>query len=94
MAITSDHDVNSIVDGFQTVAPATAVTDGVVTEGVPGVNPSQHVVGFRGETPLRIGEDTKEGKLLNLIGPGKQQVGTYARIRATSSVASGPVVVG
>ena len=60
MAIASDHDMNSIVDGFQTVAPAAAVADGVVAECGPGVHPGQQVVGTRGDIRLPIAKDTME----------------------------------
>ena len=47
MAISSDINVNTIVDSFQTVAGATAVVRSVVAECRPGVHTGQEVVRLR-----------------------------------------------
>jgi hypothetical protein len=44
MPITSNGDVNAIVNGFETVTDASSIADRVVTEGRPGGDSGQHIV--------------------------------------------------
>jgi len=47
-------DVNTIVNTFETVTGTSAIPDGMIAEGRPVVNTSQHVVYARSEIRLRI----------------------------------------
>jgi hypothetical protein len=48
VSISTNVDVNVVVDGFETVAGASTITDGVVAECRPSVDSSQHAVGSSG----------------------------------------------
>ena len=44
LSITSDEDVNTIVNTFETVTPASSIANCVVTEGRPGGDSGQQIV--------------------------------------------------
>ena len=52
MPISTDGDVNAVVNRLQTVARASAIADVMVAERRPGVHSSQKVIRLRGDVSL------------------------------------------
>ena len=58
MPITSNVNVDSIVNGLETVTGASTITDSVVTERCPVMNTREHTVGAGGYVRLGRTENT------------------------------------
>jgi hypothetical protein len=84
-------DMDTVVDTFETVTGASAIPDGMIAEGRPVVNTSQHIVYARSEIRLRI---LKNPRIRQVILIEWRAMVTNLFRRATLSVAPALVPVG
>jgi len=63
MSCTSNQDMDAVVDTFETVGLALSISSGMIAEGFPVVNLSQHGVGVICNIPLRIAKNPIKEKV-------------------------------
>jgi hypothetical protein len=73
MSCTSNQDMDAVVDTFETVSLALSISSGMVAEGFPVVNLSQHGVGVICNIPLRIAQNPIKEKVFIFRTRGESQ---------------------